>query len=88
MRNIIKIDLKELYDRQVINNSMIFNVTPCFNQDGTYTIKEWGVTGDILNIMHWFYNKLLENQQKNVELLRKKMREGDLEWVEKEMDYV
>lgn len=88
MQYTIKIDLKELYDRQVITNSLIFDVTPIFNEDGTYTIKEWNVTGDILTIMHWFYNKRIERENQRVELLRKKMREGDLEWVERNMDYV
>lgn len=88
MQYTIKIDLKELYDYQVILDSMIFDVTPIFNKDGTYTIKEWGVTGDIITISHWFYNKYIEQENRNVELLRKKMREGDLEWVERNMDYV
>lgn len=74
----IKIDLTAFYDELVLTNCIIFGVTPIFNDDETYTIKEWGVTGKILEIMHTFI-------MKDEEKLRKAFKNGDLDYVEERL---
>lgn len=85
MQTLIKIDLKTIYNDLIKLNSRIFDVTPIFNNDGTYTIKEWDVTGDIKTILNWFKVKQIEREIQEENMLIQEYKKGNYDYVMERM---
>lgn len=77
----IKIDLEQSCELLLQSYANIFGVTLEKLENDLYFIPQWHVTGNKLEIMHWFYIKTLEKQKQDEDKIIEALKNDDLDTV-------
>ena len=77
----IKIDLEQSCELLLQGYADIFGVTLEKVENNKYFIPKWNVTGNKVEIMHWFYIKQQEKEQEEEDKIIEALKNDDLDTV-------